>query len=140
MLRASSDQDLEKVIGLPTGTGVRAKISKMRNYQFHKKFFALLQIGYEAFDPPKIFHKGVEIQKSQERFRKDCIIMAGYYDTVVNLKGEVRAEAKSISFGNMSQDEFEKLYNAVCNVLLQRVLTNYTKSDLDEVVEKIINF
>lgn len=139
-LKASNDEDAARILKLPIGTGIRAKISRMRNYEYHKKFFAMLQVGFEAFEPAIKEHKGFPVQKHFERFRKDCIIAAGYYDVVANLKGEVRAEAKSISFGSMKQDQFEKLYTAVCNVLLQRVLRNYTRSDLDEVVEKLINF
>jgi hypothetical protein len=140
LLKASNDEDAARILKLPTGTGLRVEIKKIRNYEFHKKFFAMLGIGFEAFEPAEQFFKGMPVQKSFERFRKDCIIAAGYYDVVANLKGEVRAEAASISFAKMGQDEFEKLYTAVCNVLLQRVLKNYTRADLDQVVEKLINF
>jgi len=140
LLRASNDEDAEKILKMKNGVGLRVEIKKIRNYEFHKKFFAMLGIGFDAFSPPERFYKKLPVQKNFERFRKDCIIAAGYYDVVVNLKGEVRAEANSISFGSMKTDDFEKLYTAVCNVLLQKVLANYTRDDLDEVVDQLINF
>lgn len=117
-LKAANDEDAERILKLPSGTGIRAKITKIRNYDFHRKFFAMLQVGFEAFEPAIKEHKGFPVQKHFERFRKDCIIAAGYYDVVAKLDGKVRAEAKSMSFGSMDQAEFEKLYTAVCNVLL----------------------
>lgn len=139
-LKPSSDEDAIRILKLPSGAGLRAEIKQIRNYKFHKKFFAMLQIGFEAFRPADQYYKGALVQKSFDRFRKDCVILAGYYEPVTNLKGEVRLEAKSISFANMSQDEFEDLYTAVCNVLLQKVLKDYTRENLDELVEKLINF
>jgi hypothetical protein len=58
----------------------------------------------------------------------------------VNLKGETRLTAKSISFANMDEDEFSDLYNAACNVILQRILTNYTRDDLDAVIDRLMGF
>lgn len=132
--------DIDKVKGIATGEGLRMQFSKPRNYKFHKKFFAMLDLGFDCFEPVATEYKGVPVEKNRERFRKDVIIQAGFYDLVVNIKGEVRAEAKSISFGNMEEDEFNKVYNAVANVLLQRVLRNYTRDDLDRVVETLIHF
>lgn len=122
------------------GIGVRAKITKVRNIGFHRKFFALLQVGFEAWETPAQEYAGMRVEKDFERFRKDVTILAGHYTPVFNMKGEVRLEPKSIAFGNMEQDEFEKVYSACMNVLLRRVLTRYTKADVDRVVEKIIQF
>lgn len=125
--------------GLKGGDVIKAKFTKPRNVNYHRKYFAMLNIGFEAFEPT-VTHKGEPVQKNFERFRKDVIIAAGHYEAVANIKGEVRAEAKSISFGSMGEEEFKALYNASCNVLLQRVLKNYTRDDLDKVVETLVRF
>lgn len=122
------------------GAVTRAKFSAMRNPGFHRKFFAMLDIGFDAWEPPEAEHRGLPVQKNRERFRKDCIIAAGFYDPVANINGDVRAEAKSISFARMDDAEFESVYSAVANVLLQRVLRNYTREDLDRVVDQILGF
>ena len=45
-----------------------------------------------------------------------------------------RLKAKSMSFANMEQDEFDVLYYAVHDVIRQRILTNYSREELDEVL------
>ena len=136
----ADDESTELVATLKTGDVVRADFAKQRNYKFHRKMFAMLKVGFDHWEPATQEHNGLPVQKSFERFRKDCIIAAGYYEPVVALNGEVRAEAHSISFAKMDEAEFEKLYSAVADVLLQRVLKNYTRADLDRVVEHIISF
>ncbi len=135
-----NEESFEALKKVKIGNVIHVEWKQPRNYEYHKKFFALLQIGFDAFEPPIAEYRGNPVQKSFERFRKDVIIAAGYFDAVANIRGEVRAEAKSISFGSMSQEDFEALYNNVVNVLLQRVLSNYTRSDLDNVVNQIIRF
>lgn len=130
----------EYIDKLNMGMGVRAKITKMRNPKFHRKFFGMLDVGFDAFEPEEKEFRGLPCQKNRKRFRKDVIIAAGFFDPVISLNGEVRAEAKSISFSNMDDIEFEQVYSAVANVLLQRVLKNYTRDDLDRVVEEILRF
>jgi len=100
----------------------------------------LLDHAFDAFEQIEVEYKGVVVAKEKKKFRKDVQIMAGYGYPVVNINGEVRWESKSISFGKMEDDEFEKLYSAVLNVILQKVLTTYTRDDLDRVVEQILNF
>lgn len=134
------ESDAEKLEKYPHDVFLRAEVSRPRNYKFHRKFYALLNAGYAAWEPPENEYKGLPAQKQFERFRKDCVIAAGYYDVVTNIKGDVRLEAKSISFAEMDDTEFAALYNAVINVLLQRVLNNYTREDLDQVVERLIGF
>lgn len=111
---------------------------KKRNYKFHKKLFALLDIGFDAFEPPTQEYKGLPVQKNFKRFRKDVTIAAGFYEAVADINGNVRLEAKSISFAKMEENEFEQLYSKVADVLLQKVLKNYTRPDLDRVVNNIL--
>ncbi len=122
------------------GEQMHGEFTKQRNPDFHRKFFAMLGVGFDAFEPAARTFRGLPVQKNLERFRKDCICAAGFYDPVANLNGEVRAEAKSISFGSMDDIEFEGVYSAVADVLLQRVLSNYTREDLERVVQEILAF
>lgn len=134
------EPDMEALKKFKLGDTVRAEVVRPRNLKFHRKFFALLNVAFEAWETPTTEFRGLPVQKNFKRFRKDCIIAAGFYDPVHNLKGEVRAEAHSIAFGNMSEDEFEKLYSAVADVILQQVLRNYTRGDLDAVVAEVMGF
>lgn len=129
----------EFILHLKQGAVVKAKITQPRNYGHHKKYFVLLNYAYDCFEPD-IEYKGEKIEKNFDRFRDDIQILAGYGIPTVNIKGEVRYISKSVSFGSMSQDEFEKLYSNVINVILKHVLANHTREDLDQIVSEVLNF
>lgn len=101
---------------------------------------ALVGVAFDAWEPAVNEYKGVHIGKNRDRLRKDLMIMAGFGYPVVNINGDVRYEAKSMSFANMAQDEFEALYTSVVDVVLQKVLSNYTRDDLDRVVANVLGF
>lgn len=136
----ADETSMQALSRFKVGSVTRGKFSAMRNPAFHRKFFAMLDVGFDAWEPPESEHRGLPVQKNRERFRKDCIIAAGFYEPVANINGDVRAEAKSISFARMDDEEFERVYSAVADVLLQRVLRNYTRADLDAVVDRILGF
>lgn len=136
----ATTEEAEKLKKIKAGQAVTVKLTQKRNYNFHKKFMAMMQIGFDAFEPAITEYKGIPVQKNFDRFRKDITIAAGFYDFEMCINGEPKAIAKSISFAKMSQEEFEQVYNACCNALLQRVLTNYTQPDLDRVVNEIVRF
>lgn len=87
----------------------KVTIKQDRNYQFHKKFFALCKLGCEN-------SKNVEMPLNI--YRKYVTMKAGYFDVYKTPKGQL-VEAKSISFGNMSQKDFESLYSRVLDVIIQ---------------------
>jgi hypothetical protein len=127
---------------LGPGELVKVSLKIERNGKFHRKFFALLNVGYDAWEPGRTHksYKGMPVAKNFEQFREDVTIMAGFYEQTFDLHGRMVLKAKSISFASMGQDEFEKVYSAVADVLLQKVLTTYSRKDLDEVVEKVLRF
>jgi hypothetical protein len=98
-----------------------------------------LNVGFDYWTP-EAEYKGRVVEKNMDRFREEVTILAGYYDVVASLGGSVRLKAKSIAFANMEEDEFERLYSAVINVILQKVLTTWTREDLDDVVDQVLRF
>lgn len=133
-------QAAEYIAKLKIGQGVRANIKKHNNPAFHAKMFALFSLAYEAWEPDAKTYKGEQVQKNFDQFRKDLTILAGYSETVINFKGEVRVVAQSLNFSAMSQEDREKLYSASINVVLSRILTKYTKDDLESVLESVLRF
>lgn len=133
-------QAAEYIAKLKLGGGVTASVKQKRNVKFHRKFFKLLDLAFDAWEPAEKIYKGQVVAKNREQFRNDITILAGFYETTINLKGEVRLVAKSISFANMEQEEFDKVYNRVVDVILQRVLTSYDRDDLDAVMDRLMGF
>lgn len=133
----------KRVINFDPGEISFLKFIVPRNGKFHRKFFALLQVGFETWDPKRTrkSYKGMAVEKNFEQFREDITILAGFYEQTFNLKGEMRLRAKSISFANMQDDEFETLYQSVVTVLLREVCTMYSgRDELDEVVNRVMEF
>lgn len=128
------------VAKLKVGAAVRATVKQQRNPRFHRKFMALLNLAFDAWEPTEATYKGQVVGKNFDQFRRDVTILAGHYEMAVNLKGETRLTAKSISFANMDEAEFGELYNAACSVILKRVLTTYTRDDLDRVIDQLTSF
>ena len=122
------------------GEVISAEIKRPRNYRFHKKYFALLNYAFGIWEPECLEYKGRQVGKSFDRFREDITILSGFYTLTENIKGEVRAEADSISFGKMDDDKFASLYSKTIDALLKHVLKNYTREDVDKVIDNIIGF
>lgn len=139
-LTPATEEDWEKHNRYKLGSLVSGKFTEKRNGQFHNKFFSMLDVGFQAWNPGELDEKWGVPEKNPEQFREDVIIKAGYYTVSARLDGSIRVRAKSIKFGKMQQEEFEKLYSNVVNVLLRDVLTNYTKDDLNNVVNQILGY
>lgn len=133
-------QSIEAVAKLKLGQGVKVTVTRHNNVAFHRKIFALANLAYEAWEPVNKEHKGVPILKNFDQFREDITILAGFYETRVRLNGEVRFIAKSWSFARMPDEEKDRLYNGIINVVLTNILTNYTRDDLDNVVNQVLSF
>ena len=113
------DSDFEEKKRLKIGEDFWCDIKRARNYEFHKKFFALMKIGCE---------NSKNVTMPLDAYRKYATIKAGYFKTYKTPKG-LFVEAESISFDSMSQDEFEKLYSAVLDFIIQD--TEATKEDIE---------
>ena len=113
------------------------------NIKFHRKFFALMHLAFDYWEPPKhgegsALSDKMAIERNFDRFRYDVTILAGYYDATYRLNGDVRLEAKSISFGSMSEDDFEDLYSKVIDVIINRVCTQFSEYELRKQVEDMV--
>ncbi|MFZ2125387.1 MAG: DUF1367 family protein [Candidatus Saccharimonadales bacterium] len=133
---AEAGESLRKIkVGIP----VSVEIKQIRNYQFHKKMFALFKLAFDFWEPvTPLEYKGLPVEKDFDRFRKDITILSGFYKPVYNVRGELRLEADSLSFSSMSEERFEKVFKAVLNVLWARVLKSAGYSD-EAAVERVIN-
>ena len=127
-----SQDDKDYLDKLKLGQVIHADFKKMRNYEFHKKYFALLDFLYDNWE--------TDNEKCFDQFREDVTILAGYYKQQTRLNGDIRTVAKSISFGSMEAEDFEKLYSKTIDVGLKYILKNYTRDDLDEVLANLMGF
>jgi len=118
-------EGIDYLRGISIGEIVKAKISKPRNGAFHRKHFALLQVGFqnqEQFD-------------SFDDWRKAVTIEAGFYVDRRMFDGSTMREAKSLSYASMDSLEFARLFDSSL-----RVVANFIGTDNKTLVQEIQNF
>ncbi|MES2946273.1 MAG: DUF1367 family protein [Pseudomonadota bacterium] len=128
---------------LRMGQDVWVDVVRARSTAFHRKYFALLGIGFEAWEPAKITtgeHAGIRPEKDFESFRKDVVKLCGFVDVNVSLDGSTMVTARSISFERMGADEFERLYSETINILLKFVVRNKSEQQLRDWVDAVMRF
>ena len=130
----------EYLAKLKAGAGVGGDFKRQRNIRFHKKVFSLFKLAFDAWDAPEVSYRGQQVHKEFDRFRKDLTVLAGHYEAVTNLRGEVRLEAKSLNFANMDDVEFEKVYKSILTVIWEKVLRDCgygSVADIDRVIQQL---
>lgn len=140
-----ADEAAEKLLAsLKPGEGVSVEAKRVRNVQFHRKFFSLLRLGFDSWEPeePRTW-RGEALRKDFDAFRKDVLILSGYFDAHYGVDGSVSLEARSISFSKCDEHEFEAVYQGVLDVLWSRVLSQagYTSPEhVEEVVMELLRY
>lgn len=126
---------------LQQGRVIHSNFTQMRNYKFFKKWFALLNIGFDNWSPNPLDNTYGIPEKNFSRFRSDVIILCGFYDTVIRLDGSVRIEPKSVSFAKMTEDTFRDLYSKTIDVMLKYVYNkDMDREKLDSIVNQYLSF
>lgn len=140
----ANDGEAEKCRKVKLGATIRAEVAQVRNAAFHRKWFALVNLAFDVWsdstEPQE--YKGVPVQPNFDRFRKDLTILCGHYKPVFNVRNECRLEADSISFGNMDEETFEKLFSKTITVILEKILLNsrYSEASLRATVDEVCRF
>jgi hypothetical protein len=111
-----------------------------RDTPYHRKYMGMMRYAFHHWEPAALEYKGLIVAKDFDKFRKDILILAGFYEAKYNLDGSFSLEAQSLKFKKMPQEVFERVYAATFDVLLKHVLTNYTREDLHEVIARLENF
>jgi hypothetical protein len=119
------EDDLEEKKKLKIGEVYKVNVVKPRNYQFLKKFMALIKIGCE---------NSKNVDMPVEVYRKYATMKAGFVDIYTTPKGKF-ADAQSIAFANMAEDEFQEVYNRVLDFIVED-----THADRDLIERELISF
>lgn len=121
----NSDYETLKECKLKIGDVYEIEVKKKRNYEFHKKYFALINLCFE----------NQELFETIEELRYYLTMKSGYYRKVETPKGEMYLP-KSISFSNMDEIEFDKLYQKT----ITEVMTLLGVDDKTDLLNELINF
>ena len=105
--KVAYDSDYDKMKRIKAGDLLECEIKKPRNYKFHKKYFALLNM---IFDNQERYSNITDL-------RHDLTVEAGYYTLRENLQGDTIKTPNSISFSQMDELEFSELYTKTIRVI-----------------------
>ena len=131
-LKPSTQEDKEKLAKIKVGEEIRVEFTRPRNIQFHRKYFSLLNLAFDNM--PERYG---EQYKNVDQLRKAIMLELGRYKLITNLQGHSWPEIESISFANMKQDEFEKVYSETIDVIIRHLLPGNKR---EEIEREIVNY
>lgn len=123
-LRAADAQAEKYLSKIPFGEQVVCTIKRPRNPKFHRKLFSLFSLVFE----------NQELYDNFDRFRKEIVMRAGFYEEHTHLTGKVSYVAKSLAFDKMDETEFSELYDKCCGVIIQYFWPDISRHQLEEAV------
>ena len=127
------DADFDEKKKLVIGQNYRAEIKLARNIAFHRRYFGMLDAAwYLLTERQRLLFGGAAHGEAfgKEAFRKSVQITAGFFEPVYDGKEKRWQKShKSISFVNMDEAEFEKLYHAVYDTVMDILAMNGTKKE-----------
>lgn len=128
----ATDEDMEKALKIKKGQAVEVTVKVLRNYKFHRKFFAMINTAYSFLTEPQreFFHNSVG------GFRYTLEVAAGYYEEFYSVtRHEWIQKPKSIAFDKMDEAKFDKLYEDVVNVVFKIFLPNVDRDTFYEAMK-----
>ncbi len=115
------DTTAEALKKFRNGEQYEIEIKEARNPQFHRKVFAFFKFCFDHWAADKTEWQYFDERTQFDVFRKNLTVLAGFKDVSYTIDGRVRVEAKSLAFANMTQDEFERCYQALITAAIQHI-------------------
>ncbi len=107
------DSDFEEKRKLKQGQVYQAEIKVVRNIQFHRKMWSMLNTAWALL--PEKTQQGF---RSFEGFRAYLLVSAGFYELYYSPRLKEYVEIpKSMSFASMDEAEFSDCYDRVKDVI-----------------------
>lgn len=130
----ATDIDQERMTRFKTGEMYEVEIKQPRNPEFHRKVFAFFNHCYHYWKSDREF---LDEAGQFDVFRKNLTVLAGFYNEFYNMKGEVRIEAKSLAYGSMDQEQYERVYNALIQAAMKHIFNDMSD---DQVYNELAGF
>ena len=121
-LAPANDETSESMKRFKNNEHMQVDVTMPRNIGFHRKAFALANKAFSHWSADSTKDRYKTNKAQFESFREQLTILAGYFDEVYAIDGSVRLIAKSWSFGNMTQEQFEHFYSALWQAIANNVV------------------
>ena len=114
---------------IPVGSVVKADVRRPRSLQQHRRYWLLCSLVAENH----------EQLQTRDQVHDVLKLLTGLY-TVVALKstGEVLRVPRSISFGEMSQEDFDDYYRRACDAVVEHLLPGVQLNEVREEVLRLV--
>lgn len=99
-------------------------VLKKRNYKFHKKYFALINLVFD----------NQEIYNNIDHLRYDLTKASGFYTIRKDMEGNDVVEVDSISFSSMDEFTFNDLYSRTLYSIVKYF--NFDKEEINTHIEQ----
>jgi len=133
--KVCDDESYEEKRKLRNGETYTAEIHLARNSKFHRKYMAFMRVSFSCLPP--------EVQQEYfggrwENWRNELELIAGSYDVVFSFETKkMEHRHRSISFGKMTEEEFQDLYGRVREYAWS-IIGKYVTPEAFE--QRLINF
>jgi hypothetical protein len=107
---------------------VKVTIVRPRNIRHHRLAFALLQLVFEAQDTYSTLDSMLDAIK----------LAVGHSTEILGLDGKPHVIPLSISFASLDQNAFKEFYEKMLNVILNKILPNTGRQDLEQRAYEIL--
>lgn len=124
------DMESEVLQKFRNGEQYEVEIKLTRNPQFHRKVFAFFNFCFQHWSADKTEWEHFDERMQFDTFRKNLTVLAGYKNISYTIDGRMRAEAQSLSYGNMEQAEFEACYQALISAAIKHIFANTTDENV----------
>ena len=131
-LIAAYEADREKFNQIGDGEIVVCDLDDRRNLRFHRKYFAMLNFVFENLSEDLR-----ERIPSVEVLRSEIMRIMGKVEVYYSLDGKRMLIPESISFANMGQKRFAKVYSDTIDICLKYFLPDVDREDFEL---EIVNF
>jgi hypothetical protein len=131
-LQAADQAAIDAMRKIPEGAHLTVKVSIPRSLRQHRLLFALLNVVCDAQPEPKVFLR-------PENLLEAIKLATGHVRETKDIKGKSYIVPDSISFARLDQAAFTQFFDAAIRVILENVLPNVQKSDLEREVYGMLN-
>jgi len=118
------NSDYDSANKMKAGVYFECDIKKKRNYKFHKKYFALINL---VFDNQEKYDNINEL-------REDLTKVSGFYTVREDLQGNKVVKVDSISFSEMDEFKFNDLYSKTLDSIVKYF--HFNENDINTHIEQ----
>ena len=129
LLFPASDCESERMKRFKNGGQYAIDIKTTRNPDFHRKVFAFFNFCFDHWCAENSGLEFIDEFAQFDAFRRNLTVLAGFREVTYTIDGRTRVDAKSLAYGNMDQDEFERCYNAMINAAIKHIFHGNDNQD-----------